>query len=74
VIGTPSIFKLIREDVVLTRVLPTQVLPSTPKRTPRGGSGKVHCWFAEVEVLKLKRNGQKDWGRDWEKKREKIFS
>jgi hypothetical protein len=56
VIGTPSIFKLIRKVEALTRVLPT--FPSTPKRTPRGGSGKVHCWFPEVELLKLERNGQ----------------
>jgi hypothetical protein len=56
-IGTPSIFKLIRKVEVLVRVLPTFTFLTT-KRTPHGGSGKVQCWFVEPEVLKLQRNGQ----------------
>jgi hypothetical protein len=33
-------------------------LISTGSRTPHGGSGKVHSWNAQVELLKLQQNGQ----------------
>jgi hypothetical protein len=30
----------------------------TAQRKPLGGSGKVHRWIEETELLKLKKNGQ----------------
>jgi hypothetical protein len=31
---------------------------SAGRRTPRGGSGKVHCLNAQAELLKLQKSGQ----------------
>jgi hypothetical protein len=45
-----------RKAAALARVLPT--FPSTPKRTPHGGSGKVPCWFAQADLLKMQKRGK----------------
>jgi hypothetical protein len=51
VIDTPSTFKRIRKVATLVRVLPTFEFRVT--RTPYGGSGIVHGWVVEAELLKL---------------------
>ncbi len=56
VIGAPSIFKLIRKAAALARVCRLFLLAG--QRTPRGGSGKVHCLVAQAELLKLQKSGQ----------------
>jgi hypothetical protein len=56
VIGVPSIFKLTRKTVVLARVLLD--LRSGWPRMSYVGSGTVHGWVAQVELLELQKNGQ----------------
>ncbi len=56
-IGDPSTFKLIRKVATLVRVLFDFLLPGCP-RTPHDGSGIVHSFIVEVELLKLKKSGQ----------------
>ncbi len=55
-IGTPSIFKLIRKAAALARVLPTFAFRFA--ENARGGSGTVHYYIAEAELLKLQKSGQ----------------
>ncbi len=55
-IGSPSIFKAIRKAETLARVLPT--LLSGGPRTPRGGSGIVHGFVTQVELLKIQKSGR----------------
>jgi hypothetical protein len=55
VIGVSSIFKLIRKDVSLTRVLPTFVFRSEENAVR--WKWKIP-WIAEAELLKLLKNGQ----------------
>jgi hypothetical protein len=45
VIGVPSRLRLTRNAVAFARVIPT-------------GSGRVHLWITEVELLKMFKNGQ----------------
>ena len=52
-IGTPSIFKLIRKAAVLARVRTTLLL-----RKPRGGSGTGHDHVEQTKLLKLQKSGQ----------------
>jgi hypothetical protein len=55
VIGTPSMLRFRRKAAALARVLPT--FESTTRSTRRDGSGKVHCWFVQAELLKLQKRG-----------------
>jgi hypothetical protein len=47
-----------RKAAALARVLPTFAFNSEENAESSGGSGKVHCWFAQAELLKLKKSGQ----------------
>ncbi len=51
VIGVPSMLRLTLKSTALTRVLPTFFL--SVKRTPPGGSGRVHSHVEQPELLKM---------------------
>jgi hypothetical protein len=53
VIGDPSILSVIDKSGAFLRVLST--LFSGWTRTPHDGSGIVHWWIVEDELLKLKK-------------------
>ncbi len=52
---TSSIFKIIRTDTSLTRIL---TIFDFNWKENTGGSGRVHCLIAQSELLKMKKNGQ----------------
>jgi hypothetical protein len=56
VIGAPSILSVIRKAAALARVLPTFALRVDKK--VHGGSGIVHWWISQDELLKLQKSGQ----------------
>ena len=58
-IDTQSRLSVIRKVAALARVLPTfEVFLSGWTRTSYGGSGIVHWWIVEPELLKLQKSGQ----------------
>jgi hypothetical protein len=54
--GAPSIFKVIRSGVALTRML--TILDLRCVRTPRVGSGTGHGHVAQAELLNLHKSCQ----------------